>query len=246
MLKTATPMYHLAPDLHNPDLELFGPYSGLTKVQEDPMDEATLTPLAEHHAIFYQSVNNTDEALKRALDDILAIDIAYPDLRSDDSLLAVAAWFAVFSQVTDLVQSLELKTAQMVLGNSIALLQAGIQPLREVASPGTPPCYRGAFLDPACEDLQPFLKGWWGVLSLSSRAMALERVSRHELDADGLEAYMGIRTRTSGLQPFFDLLKTEVYDEEDALLEVEQTMLSQLESNVAFAATLQHDITGSS
>ncbi|KAK3672848.1 hypothetical protein LTR78_007201 [Recurvomyces mirabilis] len=218
-------------------------------------DEGALKSLAEQHAIFYEaSLDTRLDAVNYAYRDITTTCRAFPAVRSERFILAMAAWFSLLCQVDDIIEELDANLAQAALADSIAILKSNTKVYQ-----GRLLDYDGGFVNPGCNqicaltktfvrhlrELVPasiFIKVANDVLDVWEN-MGLERVVK-DGPAPDVESYISLKSRTIGLSPFFDILQAELCREIDSKPEVHPSIMWQLERNVALAVTLQNDIIG--
>ncbi|KAK4962480.1 hypothetical protein LTR10_000106 [Elasticomyces elasticus] len=218
------------------------------------MDKDKIRAMAEFQAAMYtnKEMESTISLYQKAEKDVAAIWLAFPDLQSESTVLAMAAWLALLCNVDDEIERLDANTAQLALSDSAAILASSMR-----NNERRPQRYGGACLNPACDSIRAWTKNFVRQLrGLVPQAVYINVVNNvldvwealqdeaylQEEPVSDIESYLEIRTRTVGLRPFFDLLQADLQLEDDEL--AREPSIWQLEQNVTLAVALQNDIVG--
>lgn len=123
--------------------------------RRDMMNKEDPGRLAVAHSVFYlkDCSDSRAKASKRAAADIAAIRMAFPDVRNSETVLAMAAWFALLCNVDDEVERMDSDASQLALIDSISILEASPRNgRRSLVGHG------GACLDPAYDRIRALTK----------------------------------------------------------------------------------------
>ena len=175
--------------------------------------------LSEAHHAFYlaDDRNSSSTAMSKAAKDIAVIRHAFPAVEDDQTLFAMATWFALLCKFDDEIELLSSEAARTALEESIILLQASVLGTNGAEATISLVSFSSnseravalteAFISQLRGSLPRRLYAKLITIVIACwEAMILETALRTNPDDVDENAYLSIRSETVGLKPFFLLL----------------------------------------
>ncbi|CAI7620006.1 unnamed protein product [Penicillium manginii] len=184
-----------------------------------------------HHEQFLLSIQasteRTEEELRQqAWEEVKAISLFFPLVRSRNVRICMAAWLGIFCTVDDMVETLPPSEAEHALRESITLMGKGPRGYRDAAV-----LHLVSRLQEHCEQYlpEPAAGDFFLEISATFDAYIKEMKYRQGQLPNDLETYMTIRKSSIGIAPFFSLIKSELYPKQSS-----PSILSELQNQWAF------------
>jgi hypothetical protein len=220
--------------------------------QNVPSGDIDMQELIEKHRKFYFSDarNSPAAAEKKAKGDIMAVRRAFPTVQDSRILLVMASWYALLCAIDDVIEEMEPALARLALAESIIVLQRTETMYTWQDIIHSPAAFGGRDEEAVCGLAKLFIDQVRSLLPKRVytrlvemiidvwQAMSLETTFK-EGHCPGEETYLGVRSRTIGLRPFFVLLE---FASCNSVTTVE--LVEELKKHLAIAIRLQNDILG--
>ncbi|KAJ5425298.1 hypothetical protein N7465_000368 [Penicillium sp. CMV-2018d] len=210
-----------------------------------PLNPGPPSAVIYPHANFKASIQpekagDTKDFYERCFAEAAAINLFFPDVRSECIRICMTAWLAANCAVDDILEAMPLATATFALKEAILKLQgkqSNVSPTNKVAS-------ILCFFQEYCIQQLDLGKSTARELSDDICDMCYglldELLFRQGILPNNLETYLQFRGRTMGIHPFFTLIRTLHESVEEEYL----TGLRNLQKGVSLILGLQNDLVG--
>ncbi|KAF4768811.1 hypothetical protein N7455_008731 [Penicillium solitum] len=210
-----------------------------------PLNPAPPSAVIYSHANFKASIQpekagDTKDFYERCFAEAAAINLFFPDVRSERIRICMTAWLAANCAADDILEAMPPAAATFALKETILKLQGkklNVSPTNKVAS-------ILCFFQEYCIQQLDLCKSTARELSDDICDMCYglldELLFRQGILPNNLETYLQFRGRTMGIHPFFTLIRTLHEPVEEEYL----TGLRNLQKGVGLILGLQNDLVG--
>ncbi|OJJ39647.1 hypothetical protein ASPWEDRAFT_25457 [Aspergillus wentii DTO 134E9] len=196
--------------------------------------------LAFKTSIQPEKAKDTNRILESCKAEVGAVNLFFPDIKSESVRICMAAWLAANCAVDDELEEMHPADGVRVLEESIAMLQAD----RSNQYPaGAVPFVLFTFRDYCSENLGLSGTAFHNLTNDICRMCQGHRdelLFRQEKLPNNLETYLHIRGRTMGIDPFFTLICSPYPGVDPEFV----SRVQQLQSMVGLVVGLQNDLIG--
>ncbi|OQE20832.1 hypothetical protein PENFLA_c015G06178 [Penicillium flavigenum] len=210
-----------------------------------PLNPAPPSAVLYSHANFKASIQpekagDTKDFYDRCFAEAAAINLFFPDVRSEGIRICMTAWLAANCAADDILEAMPPAAATLALQEAISKLQgkkANVSPTNKVASIL---CFFQEYCTQQLDLSESTARELSNDICDMCEGLLDELLFRQDLLPNNLETYLRFRGRTMGIHPFFTLIRTLHTPIEGEYL----SRLRDLQKRVSLVLGLQNDLVG--